>query len=73
VDEDKKLLEVSVEAEDLPDRLLVNGVEYRRIGEPPDSYSRALVEALAYFEGRYPGYWQDLLAYWQAMRIRQGC
>lgn len=50
---DKQLLEVTVAAEELPERLLVNGVEYRQVGEPPDRVTRELVEAILYFEGLF--------------------
>ena len=69
--EDKQLLEVTVAAEELPDRLLVNGVEYRRTGEPPDDAARHLMEAVLYFESRFTSSdkcaW--LLERWHEMRL----
>jgi len=67
--EDKQLLEVTVAAEELPDRLLVNGVEYRRTGEPPDHVARELVEASLYFESLFPCTWESYLQSWLTMRL----
>jgi hypothetical protein len=71
--EETQLLQVTVQAEELPQYLEVNGVKYMRIGTAPDSYCADITAARLYFREQFGDAWsgqtvRDCLSAWLELR-----
>ena len=51
--EEQKLLEITVDAEELPERLLVNGLEYRQVDKAPDGVAQQLHDVAEFFYSKW--------------------